>query len=596
MTEITGWKSRVDIALQTRRRIILYGNTEDLILEGEQTATLIEWLRRRLAGFEGLGGCTRIVYYNHAEEPRVLMWQGADAGTEQDQLNALMPASGRSMGGPRSSDPSIALRTLGRLLESENAAVIIENAQHRYDEPSLEAVLLRQLLRESYDGNRTHGRIVHIYNHESRIPPDFVRSDPDTTIILVSLPSYEERLALFKGLPSTAPIRGTTELGVRITSERLARLTEGFRLSELHQIAALAANAAERRDVGIDIAALLSRFRHGRRVDYWVRQQIDDIREKLHGEVRGQSDAIDQVIQTLYKAKHRIGPLIDELGSTPAMVLFFVGATGVGKTLMARAICRALIGNEESLKRLDMTEYQQEHTDQRLIGPPPGYVGHLEGGQLTNWVLEHPYSVVLIDEVEKAHPRILDKFMQILEGARLTDGKGQTVDMTETILIFTSNIGSAEADEENLERNNRAAVEAYFHRQVERYFDEDLERPEIFNRLKRGVVVFDYITEDIARNVIQKRLEEMASGVERRLGGDIKLRFDVARADDQRVVDVLLGRTNFTKYGLRDVNNILYEDVGGPLARWLDSGPTSRPGGWRYYWNDAQKKIDVRPG
>src|SRR4030095_195673 len=137
-----------------------------------------------------------------------------------------------------------------------------------------------------------------------------------------------------------------------------------------------------------------------------------------------------------------------------------------------------------------MSEFQRDHSDQRLIGPPPGYVGYSEGGQLTNWVLNRPHSVILIDEVEKAHERILDIFLQILEGARLTDGKGATVDMSDTILIFTSNIGTEEAIAEGVQSRSAPEVEATFLNAVETYVREELGRPELYNRLKKGIVVF----------------------------------------------------------------------------------------------------------
>ena len=146
----------------------------------------------------------------------------------------------------------------------------------------------------------------------------------------------------------------------------------------------------------------------------------------------------------------------------------------------------------------DMSEFSQEHADQRLIGAPPGYVGFEEGGQLTNAVAEKPFSVLLFDEIEKAHPRVLDKFLQILEDGRLTDGRGQTVHFSETVIIFTSNIGASEADS----NSSREATKAHFQQAVQGHFNDTLGRPELLNRFGDNIIVFDFITDPSIRSAI----------------------------------------------------------------------------------------------
>lgn len=154
-------------------------------------------------------------------------------------------------------------------------------------------------------------------------------------------------------------------------------------------------------------------------------EKLEDIR---HDRVKGQDEAIKKVKSVIIRAYTGFSGLLHSTKPhKPKGILFFVGPTGVGKTELAKVTAEFLFGDEDVCIRFDMSEYSQDHSDQRLIGAPPSYVGYDEGGQLTNAVLEKPFCVLLFDEIEKAHPRILDKFLQILEDGRLTDGHGKTV-------------------------------------------------------------------------------------------------------------------------------------------------------------------------
>ncbi len=244
-----------------------------------------------------------------------------------------------------------------------------------------------------------------------------------------------------------------------------------------------------------------------------------------------------------------------------------------------------------------MSEYQQDHSDQRLIGSPPGYVGFSQGGQLTNWVQERPHSVVLIDEVEKAHERILDIFLQILEGARLTDGKGATVDFSETILIFTSNIGAASAD--GLDAEDSEAVAEYFEKEVELFFDEDLERPELFNRLKKGgVVAFNFIEEEVARMGIMRQLQGLSTGISLRLESSrcsAGFVFDRESSEVATIVEEILNRCEYAKYGLRSVNNKITQLAGLAVGTFLDAALDQNIGqsDFHFRWDETESKVKI---
>ena len=169
-------------------------------------------------------------------------------------------------------------------------------------------------------------------------------------------------------------------------------------------------------------------------------EKLSHIEDRLHGRVIGQDEAVSAVANALRRARTGLQDPNRPIGS-----FVFLGPTGVGKTELARALTGFMFDDEHAMTRLDMSEYQERHTVSRLVGAPPGYVGYEEGGQLTEAVRRRPYSVVLLDEIEKAHAEVFDILLQVLDDGRLTDGQGRTVDFRNTVLIMTSNVRSTEA-------------------------------------------------------------------------------------------------------------------------------------------------------
>ncbi|MDD5987766.1 MAG: ATP-dependent chaperone ClpB [Eubacteriales bacterium] len=235
------------------------------------------------------------------------------------------------------------------------------------------------------------------------------------------------------------------------------------------------------------------------------REKLLHLPEILHKRVIGQDEGIEAVSEAILRARAGLKNENRPIGS-----FIFMGPTGVGKTELAKALSEALFDSERNMIRIDMSEYMEKHSVSRLVGAPPGYVGYDEGGQLTEAVRRHPYSVVLFDEIEKAHPDVFNILLQLLDDGRLTDNQGRTVDFKNTIIIMTSNIGSAYLTE-NIRQDGTIDAE------VRRKVEEDLKksfRPEFINRID-DIIVFSPLTEaqvmkiiDLSVADISKRLEE----------------------------------------------------------------------------------------
>jgi len=227
-----------------------------------------------------------------------------------------------------------------------------------------------------------------------------------------------------------------------------------------------------------------------------------------------------------------------------------------------------VFGDESAYVRLDMSEYSAEFAETRLIGAPPGYVGHDAGGQLTDAVRRRPFSLVLFDEIEKAHPRILDKFLQVLEDGRLTDGTGSTVYFSETILVFTSNLGIVIEDEHgrrvpNVTRaDDRETFEQKIRSAIDDHFKFELGRPELLNRFGDNIVVFDFIDEATGRAIFDAQLGNVAARVHQ----EYRATLVVEPAVCEQIWDVARQRLD---QGGRGIGSVLESTIVNPLARSL---------------------------
>jgi ATP-dependent Clp protease ATP-binding subunit ClpC len=279
--------------------------------------------------------------------------------------------------------------------------------------------------------------------------------------------------------------------------------------------------------------------------------------ESLHERVIGQDAAVVAVSEAVRKARAGLANPRRPIGS-----FIFLGPTGVGKTELARALAEYLFDDEDAMVRLDMSEYMERHAVSRLVGSPPGYVGYDEGGQLTEQVRRRPYSVVLLDEIEKAHPDVFNMLLQLLEDGRLTDNKGRTVSFDNTVVIMTSNAGAHLIPGAEEMREREEEIREQLMRELQTFF-----RPEFLNRVDE-TIVFHALGDEELTKIAALLLKNLRSTAKEQ---DINLRFSDAVI--QRIADEGRG----SRYGARPLRRAVGRLIESPLSKEIIAGRV-RPG------------------
>lgn len=430
--------------------------------------------------------------------------------------------------------------------------------------------------------------LIMVVDKYNDIPAWMYLNNPNIRTISVCVPDRNTRRLYLENLyGELAPFQLLSQEDYDPGKQFVAE-TEGLQLQELRQILQL----AYRKDIKPqDINLAFRLYKYGVLDDPWENLENDilvHIESKLEERVKGQDEAIGKVKTVVTRAVKGLSGLQHSGAShKPKGILFFAGPTGVGKTETAKALAESIFGDENACIRFDMSEYRLEQSDQKLFGAPPGYVGYEGGGQLTNAVKNRPFSVILFDEIEKASPTILDKFLQILEDGRMTDNQGNTVYFGETIIIFTSNIGLTKEDtnpqnafrttphrvptitiedpmaEDTPEFRNK--VTTMLTEGVKSYFNDN-GRPELLNRLgEDNIVVFQFINKHDAEKICDYKLSKICKTIKAEKNIDIIV-------DD--IVDMLhekaiLERAN----GGRGVGNMLEREFLNPLASYICTLP-----------------------
>lgn len=421
--------------------------------------------------------------------------------------------------------------------------------------------------------------VVMIVNKVNDVPAWFYLDNPNVKTIRIGTPSKEEREQLLKGenfssffaadvFEEDYPYYVEHPDELEKVQDKFVGLTEGFSFTEINGLRRLCKN--ERTRIR-QMSSVIDLYRYGIKENPWDsldENELKTAKEDFQKRVKGQDFAIVKTLDVVKRAVTGMAGLQSSSHAKPKGILFFAGPTGTGKTETAKTLAEQLFGDESCCIRFDMSEYSQSHSDQKLLGAPPGYVGYEAGGQLTNAVREKPFSILLFDEIEKAHPSIFDKFLQILEDGRMTDGQGITVYFSECIIIFTSNLGIYTRNEMGVREANvtpdmeYTEVQKKVRQAIEDYFKLELGRPEILNRIGENIVVFDFIRPEVAKQILDAQVSKIVKNLATEKGIELVI---TAQAMSVLVAKTLSNLNN----GGRGIGNIVESLLIDPLARYL---------------------------
>ena len=572
------WLDRLEREMKLRGAVILSGNTNDIILNPQKAGQ-----------YTSVVDCVRDIAFKSGYE-RVIMWNRAEGGSSWER-GASSPTGLEGMkvdeaeGGEeydirvktsnnnkKYSDPKDFFVQLRTWLENKSGgtAAIVDYSDYLFgdgrslsDEERNNITNMMIAISKSQDYGLNFvsdngNLLVLIAKTTAMLPPSVYVDNPLVATINVPMPARDERAKYVEkdiNLLKLSP--GIEDKAVK---DNFIDALDGFSLKNIAQIIKLSNQTPER----MNFEKLINLYRYGEKKSPWEELSAEKLKtatEVLGQRVKGQDEAVQKVRDVIIRAYTGFAGLQHSVKQKkPKGALFFVGPTGVGKTELAKSLAEFVFGDESAYRRFDMSEYAHEQSDQRLVGAPPGYVGYEKGGELTNAVKERPFCVLLFDEIEKAHGRIMDKFLQILEDGRLTDGKGETVYFSETFIIFTSNIGAADAHIEwDAEQTRR-----YFIEKVTDHFVKELKRPEILNRIgEANIVPFNFIqNDDVLVAIGKSKFKPIRDFIKERYKAEI-------RFDDEEEAFAALGSGANKENGGRGMLNAMEQKLINPLSDFV---------------------------
>lgn len=627
------WLTELEKQIHCRKHIILYGNIHDEFLWRDERQTVYKiintFLKERgfdlivryspVNGFSYLADSMRDRFNALVQEHSVSHHAQPPANevpAPEPPANPMAPPP-RNIPGINTRQtanirilPEVAFGNL-RMAMSQSAtsvAAIVDTVDMLTSDPSqygveernvlmllkmctLEASVLTEGTLASYRNS-----LILVASDLARIPQWIYKDNPLVEMIQVSSLNKDERRQF--ALKSLRPREGfsgffegdkisikkandNTPSQLEVLAEELADLTEDFHTVDLEalRITSLRDKIPLKEK---NVKQLVDFYKFGRRDDPWETispERIASAKEELSRSVIGQPKAIEAVTSMLAGARIGLSMGGGKSSTQPKGIFFFVGPTGVGKTELAKALARLLFADESSLIRFDMSEYAQEHAAEKLTGAPPGFVGFEAGGQLTNRVLEQPYSILLFDEIEKATPKVMDKFLQILSDGRLTDGKGQTVYFNQTVIIFTSNIGASDLTNPNTGETIRPGImnsvseesippypniESHFDKEVRWFFSNYIGRSELLGRLGDNIVVFDLLRPEFVSSIGNKFLQQYIELTKEKY--NLRIIFSPSILN---ILSIRMKEERNLILGGRRIKSLLETLVEKPLNSWL---------------------------
>lgn len=402
------------------------------------------------------------------------------------------------------------------------------------------------------------------------IPTWFYLNNPYVRTLTISRPEKEIRDSVIDArLDTLDGIKDLYSSERKKVKDEFVALTDGMTLVEIFGIFSL---CQQKKYKVSQIRDAVKMFRYGETESQWDNldsEKVKHAEEFLRRRVKGQEVAIKKAASVLSRACLGMSGIQGGSSSRPKGVLFLAGPTGTGKTELAKTIAEFVFGDESFVTRFDMSEYQQPHSDQKMLGAPPGYIGYSDGGQLTNAIKAKPFCVLLFDEIDKAHPSILDKFLQILEDGRITDSAGETMYFSEAFIIFTSNLGVVGTNPDTGERYQTitpkmdyCTIQKKLLSTIKDYFKFTIQRPELLNRIGDNFIVFDFIREAAVNEILNLKLNAVVSNLEHEKG--IKLVFGA------QFKEYLLNKAKSDlSNGGRGIGNMVETCLVNPLAKVL---------------------------
>ena len=417
-------------------------------------------------------------------------------------------------------------------------------------------------------GNKYINTLILIVNKLNDIPAWFFLNNPNVRTITIPNPDRNIRSVYieknYKVFENAAPEMAKVQ-------SKFVDLTEGMKILELSELRRLHDKSNIPTEEIADVVAI---YKYGFKENKWAQikgKLNNDMRGNIEKRVKGQEQAIDKIVRVIKRAVVGLSGMQHSSSTKPRGILFLAGPTGTGKTEIVKAVTELLFEDEKVLIRFDMSEYTAEHADQKLFGAPPGYVGYDNGGQLTNAVKNNPFSVLLFDEIEKAHPNIMDKFLQILEDGRMTDGQGNTVYFTETLIFFTSKVGISreivDPDTRRVVGRENIVSPGEPYNVIQEKVEEAMKtyfKPEVINRIGENIVVFNYINQSASQEIAKSQIIRINNNLQK----NNKINIEI----DKEAYNLLYSfcwqdkpRSN----GGRGIGNIIEEQYLNPLAEFI---------------------------